>query len=126
MLPAIETMTDSELRDVAKQGDNAQAELGRRAQQRYAVAAERLKAGYKFDPSELTYAATARCKCGAGYAYPKDSSPMGYWECSALLTHAAPMSEAKEKHGEQLPFMYYSVKSENQPSANGATTRPAN
>jgi hypothetical protein len=69
---------------------------------------------------DLVYAATARCPCGAGLAYPTNSDPHGYWDCSAIW-----LDEADESvtHTAQLPFTFYKVKSEVQPSANGATTR---
>lgn len=82
----------------------------------------------------LVYAATLRCPCGAGMAYPKNGDypggepdgPLrwpysGYWECSAILLGTA---DASVKHEAQLPFAFYEVKDEGQPSARGATTRP--
>lgn len=74
----------------------------------------------------LVFAALHRCPCGAGLAYdPKGESgkPIhGYWDCSAILLGTA---DVKAQHTAQLPFMSYEIKSEKQPSANGATTRPA-
>ena len=77
----------------------------------------------KFSPDELRYAATSRCKCGAGMAYPKNSSPRGSWYCSAILTGQA---ERGSSHDSSFPFAFYEIKSEDQPSANGKTTRPQN
>lgn len=76
-----------------------------------------------FTVFELTFAAGARCVCGAGMAYPDDISPYsGAWYCSnILLGRATPGTE----HSPAYPFSFYSVKSEGQPSAAGATTRPA-
>jgi hypothetical protein len=68
----------------------------------------------------LVYAANARCSCGFGLAYRpgKDRS----WDCSGiLLGTAAP----EVTHTDRLPFSFYEVRSEKQPSANGRTTRPA-
>lgn len=76
---------------------------------------------------DLVYAATQRCLCGAGMAYEKGADPFkGYWDCSAiLLGEAIPSGEpGSVKHEAQLPFVFYEIKGENQPSANGATTRP--
>lgn len=83
---------------------------------------------------KLVYAASARCLCGAGMAYPKngdypDGKPKGplrwpysgYWDCSAILLGTA---DPAVKHEAQLPFAFYEIKSEDQPSARGATTRP--
>jgi hypothetical protein len=75
----------------------------------------------KFSPDELRYAAASRCKCGAGLAYPKNSSPRGSWHCSAILTGTA---ERGTEHDSGFPFAFYEIKSEEQPSANGMTTRP--
>jgi hypothetical protein len=79
---------------------------------------------------KLVYAATARCPCGAGLAYePRGESGkpiQGYWDCSAiLLGEAVPEGEpGSVQHTAQLPFLFYEIKSEQQPSAQGATTRP--
>ncbi len=74
-----------------------------------------------FTEEELRYAATARCSCGAGFAYPVNIGPMGSWECSnILLGKAIPHTE----HSSPMPFAFYEVKSEDQASANGQTTRP--
>lgn len=78
----------------------------------------------KLTPSDLIYAATSRCPCGAGLAHPRNAGPWGdtaYWDCSAILTGTARIDIT---HEARLPFAYYEIKSEQQPSANGATTRP--
>lgn len=79
--------------------------------------------------ADLVYAAYARCPCGAGMAYDphgESGKVSGYWDCSAIL-----LGEAIETgqpgavmHEARLPFAFYKVLSERQPSANGATTRP--
>jgi hypothetical protein len=48
------------------------------------------------------------------------------WDCSAILLGDAIASgePGAVKHTSQLPFIFYEIKSEHQPSANGATTRP--
>jgi hypothetical protein len=78
----------------------------------------------------LEYAATARCPCGAGLAYDpafEDENSVfkgalsGYWDCSAIMLGTADKSV---RHTDKLPFSFYEIKSERQPSANGATTRP--
>lgn len=81
----------------------------------------RINAGNPLALDELTFAATARCECGAGIAYANDIGPRGFWDCSAILTSTA---DAAVKHTGQLPFAFYEIKSEGQPSAYGATTRP--
>jgi hypothetical protein len=75
----------------------------------------------------LVYAAHNRCPCGAGLAYEKPADPFkGAWDCSAiLLGEAIPSGEAGAvQHTALLPFVFYEIKSENQPSAGGASTRP--
>jgi hypothetical protein len=75
-----------------------------------------------YNESELIFAAYSRCPCGAGMAYPSNCGPHHYWDCSAILTGKA---DVNVTHSAQLPFVFWEVKSENQPSACGATTRPA-
>lgn len=79
----------------------------------------------------MTYAATQRCPCGAGLAYDEscydETSTFhrpynGYWDCSAILTGTA---DTGVTHTARLPFAFYEIVSEDQPSARGATTRPA-
>ncbi len=81
-----------------------------------------------FQPEELIFSAHARCPCGAGLAYPKNIGIHGSWECSdILLGRAIPANkEGSKTHEGSLPFAFYEIKSEGQPSANGATTRPEN
>lgn len=79
---------------------------------------------------ELIYAATTRCPCGAGLAYKSDAEPFGetaVWDCSAILLGDAIPSgmPGSVEHTDLLPFAFYEIKSEQQPSAEGATTRPA-
>ncbi len=79
----------------------------------------------KFNEDELIFSAEARCQCGAGLAYAKTTSPRGSWYCSdMLLGNALPKSDVNSKtHDASFPFAFYNIKSDNQPSANGATTR---
>lgn len=77
----------------------------------------RLLGHRELKPKHLTYAATTRCPCGAGMAYGRG---MDSWDCSAILLGTA---DPGVKHEAKLPFVFYEVKSEGQPSANGATTR---
>lgn len=73
-----------------------------------------------FLDSELVYAASARCNCGAGFAYPDGIGMHGSWYCSAVLK-----GEAKQEITHlELPFALYEIKSESQPSAYGSSTRP--
>lgn len=74
-----------------------------------------------FKLNELRFAAFDRCSCGAGMAYPVNISPSGSWDCSAILRGLA---EAGSTHSSSMPFAFWEVKSEDQPSANGHTTRP--
>lgn len=50
-----------------------------------------------------------------------------FWDCSAILLGTAIPSGAPGavKHEARLPFAFYEIKSENQPSAGGVTTRPS-
>lgn len=78
----------------------------------------------------LIYAAYSRCPCGAGLAYDpcfEDENSVfvgplsGCWDCSAIMLGVA---DPAVKHTDKLPFAFYEVLSEGQPSARGATTRP--
>lgn len=78
----------------------------------------------------LTFAATWRCACGHGMAYDPQGkvrtdtdSPFvmaSQWECSAILLGIA---DKALLHTPPAPFACWEAKSENQPSANGMTTR---
>lgn len=80
----------------------------------------------KFELDELIFSAGARCICGAGLAYPKKVGVHGSWICSdILLGRAIPKTEEGSKqHDGNFPFAFYSIKSENENSAEGYTTRP--
>ena len=76
----------------------------------------------------LVYAAHARCDCGAGLAYDPANceGEKRCWDCSDILLAKAIVKGLPgwKTHTAPLPFAFYEVKSENQPSAYGATTRP--
>lgn len=85
---------------------------------------KRFEAGEEFFTDEdLVFAATARCPCGAGLAYPRDCFPGHHWDCSAILKGTAVRSVT---HTGWLPFAFYEIKSENSgPTPNHyGTTRP--
>lgn len=98
-----------------KQSDEIRAKIER---------AEQLEDKFQLD--ELLFAATSKCQCGAGLAYPKGIGPHGSWYCSdILLGRALPASDKNSKtHDAGFPFSFYSINSEDQPSAEGHTTRP--
>ena len=76
-----------------------------------------------YKDEELVYAAFALCNaCGAGLAYPKESPINHRWDCSNILKGVA--LPVPDKIHEAYPFAFYEIKSEDQPSAYGATTRP--
>lgn len=93
------------------------------------IIAKRIDNAYKskgdFTADELIFAAYSRCKCGAGMAYPENIGAYGEWSCSDILMGNIDDLSTSMEHT-CLPFMYYDVKSENQPSAHGNTTRPEN
>ncbi len=76
-------------------------------------------------PDDLVYAATSRCKCGAGLASVLDSDSGSCWACSVILLGAKGDMHDKDMHDGTFPYNMYSIKEEFQPSANGATTRPS-
>lgn len=81
----------------------------------------------KLTDLDLLYSATARCRCGAGLAYPHATTNMhGSWDCSAVLKGEIP--DVPEEHGkhDSLPWMFYKVREETSiNNRGGATTRPA-
>lgn len=72
-----------------------------------------------FTDEELRYSAGARCSCGSGLAYPKNCGGFHRWDCSEFLK-----GDRTKPHDGPFHFAFYSIKSEDQPSAYGATTRP--
>ncbi len=101
------------------------SEIYRLEEEKVAVKVERcLRLQDKFTLDELIFSATSRCVCGAGRAYPKNIGLRGSWDCSDILLGRAPIGEGGKQHDAPLPFMFYEIKSETQPSANGLTTRP--
>lgn len=106
---------------------NLRTQVEAEQQRRYRVRADgvlaRLDQGARFDDDELIYAASKRCRCGAGMAYPKGIGMHGFWECSSLLTHRETPGEMV--HTERLSFAHYEIVNEKQRSAAGLTTRPA-
>lgn len=86
-----------------------------------------------FTLEELRFSAGAKCECGAGLAYPLGSGAWGSWHCSdILLGRALPQTEeGSKRHNSPLPFMLYSIASEDQMLDSqtryrdkGMTTRP--
>lgn len=80
-----------------------------------------------FDLSELRFAAEARCNCGAGLAYPLETSSFGSWDCSDILRGiAVPKGQPDSKtHSPAKPFTFWEIKSEYESSVGQVTTRPS-
>lgn len=119
-------LMDIDKAEVSDVGQNAANERYREALRAEAeVTDERIDRADKgqgdFTVYELVFAAGFRCLCGAGMAYPEGIGCRGAWYCSAILLGQAAHSAA---HSPAHPFAFYEVKSECQPSAVGATTRP--
>lgn len=127
----ISEMNVDQLNEVVKQGQLASQEIANRHMVSAQAVEERIKSinqgkfESRFSDAELTYAAVARCECGAGYAYPKNSSIHGRWICSSILK-AEDKALPPTRHSAELPFAFYDVKSEGQPSADRKSTRPQN
>lgn len=98
----------------------------------------------RYTVAELLYSAGARCACGAGLAYPldhNDARELSAWVCSRVLLGEVEIAGASSAPSgffapverpdvagvvhQGFPFASYEIKSEGQPSARGATTRPA-
>lgn len=123
---AAKSKTREELLDAIDDGTAASIEFNRRAKEVGDLVLKRVEALHgsgerePFAADDLVFAATTRCHCDAGLAYPSDIGAHGFWCCSAILMGTA----AACRHTEPLPFMFYEVKCELQPSAAGRTTRP--
>jgi hypothetical protein len=120
----MKTMTSQELREQAKVCDERAKALREQAAK---IDTDELR--QKSVADRLVFAAYDRCPCGAGLAYDplfEDESSVfkgplsGCWDCSAILLGTA---DATVKHTAKLPFAFYEIKSEQQPSAGGANTR---
>lgn len=76
-----------------------------------------------YTDKELLYAATDRCKCGAGLAYPLDHEEalnLRAWVCSAALK-----GEAVGDGHDKLPFAFWKVREETSINNRGGySTRP--
>ena len=74
-----------------------------------------------YSDATLEYAATARCKCGAGLAHPLDfeeSINLASWVCSECL-------KGNASEHDSFPFAFYKVREETSiNNAHGVTTRP--
>lgn len=95
----------------------------------------------RYTDEELKYAATSRCVCGAGLAYPRDhddAMELQAWVCSRVMRGDVTLAERPTQKGigpavgkddagqehQSFAFWCYEIKSEDQPSAGGMTTRP--
>ena len=102
------------------QRDEAQSTIDTYCREQAEAFEKRMKDDPIFTDDELRYAAVDLCPCGHGMAYPKGCGIHHYWDCSAILKGIA---DPNVEHAARLPFVFYSLKSEDQPSANGRTTR---
>lgn len=83
----------------------------------------------------LIFSSTSRCrKCGSGLCYPqdpkiqrnRDDDLAGTWWCmDAYFALLAKDKTFPYREHACFPFTFYEIKSEEQPSACGSTTRPA-
>lgn len=109
------------LRRLVELGEIAQRALSRIYYAETKVVEQRL-GNDNFEDHELVYAAWQRCsKCHAGFAHPKNIGGHGAWYCSTMLKDK---TAKQADHDQGYGFTTFSIKSEGQPSANGATTRP--
>jgi hypothetical protein len=117
-------LTDDELRAAMLAAETKKREFddefARRHIAREKEIRRRIEAHERFEPTELLFAAVARCRCGAGLAYPIGVGPHGAWECSRALLEGVVDGEH-----DALPFAFYSVREEGSIRASkGSTTRP--
>jgi ssDNA-binding Zn-finger/Zn-ribbon topoisomerase 1 len=87
--------------------------------------------------AELLYAATSRCKCGAGLAYPMDhdrAMAIRAWVCSRVLKHEVEetatrpplLSTKSDGEHDAFDWAFYKIREETSiRNEGGHTTRPA-
>jgi hypothetical protein len=114
-------ISEAEYQAAIESKKSAQATIDTYFREKDTAFEDRMKHNPVFQEDELLYAASARCACGHGLAYPKGCGGFHYWDCSAVLKG---VQDPAAKHTERLPFAFYSIKAEGQPSAYGHTTRP--
>lgn len=77
----------------------------------------------KYNDHELLYSATARCRCGAGVAYPLDHQralQMGAWVCSAVLKEDVDVGQH-----DSFPWAFFKIREETSiNNRTGCSTRP--
>jgi hypothetical protein len=117
-------ITEQEYKDACAQSKAAEKIINAYGKQRHEDFDSRWERFNKrqeyFTDDDLTYAAGARCDlCQAGLAHPKDCGVNHQWTCSNVLKGIG-----TDKGHQAFPFAFYEIKSENQPSAQGHTTRP--
>lgn len=113
-------ISKQEYDEAVAQRSAAQAIINQYGKEQRERFVERLQNNPVFTEEELIYSAMNRCPCGHGLAYPDGCGIDHYWDCSAILKG---IHGKGTKHTAQLLFSMYNIKSENQPSAKGATTR---
>lgn len=115
-------ITEEEYKAACAQRDSAAKVIqayGKQSMENFRTRWDEFLGGKPFTDEDLRYSAEVRCRCGAGLAYPKNCGPWHMWTCSVVLK-----GKPKDCTHDELPFSGYEIKSEDQPSANGATTRP--
>lgn len=122
-------ITDEQFHEAMAQEEAAKKVIqayGKQSLENFDARWKKFLGGEFFTYADLRFAAGARCQCGAGLAHPKGCGPWHHWKCSAVLTGRVPDEKGERGipvHGE-FSFQFYEIKSEDQPSANGTTTRP--
>ena len=111
-------ISKKEYEEAVAQQEVAQQTITQYFQEKQKRFDNRMKTNHIFKDDELVYAATAKCPCGHGLAYPEGCGPSHHWDCSAILKGIA---NKDVKHTGKMPFMFYSIKSEN---SERGTTRP--
>jgi len=112
-------ITEEQYNQALKNKDDAEEIIQQYHKEEQERFEERMKTNPIFTDDELRYAASERCNCGHGMAYPAKCGIHHYWDCSAILKGIA---DKNVKHSGRMPFTFYEVKLENE----NRTTRPEN
>ncbi len=113
-------ITKEQYEEAVKVRDSAQEIINKYGRERIEAFQERMKNNPVFTDDELVYSRDSLCPCGHGVAYPKDCGPGHYWDCSAILKG---IQDKTVTHCAQMPFAFYSIKSEGETPGDTRTTR---
>lgn len=76
---------------------------------------------HRYNATNLTYSAAARCRCGSGLAYGQEAP---IWRCSALLAQEGLVVAPRKGHDHPKRIATAGIMDENHEHAGGQSTMP--